>query len=274
MSNVQRLPVVKSLYTYRSNATTFRVRSIGISESVNGPGRRVVVHFQGCDLACPGCFNPHLWSTKARAGVKGYSLVELTAIILTLYDKEDCTGVTLTGGEPFQQGATLLLDLIQQLLRPTTKVLDLLPEEMKRRHFITPSITLFSGYTYAELLLHLRKEDKSVLLMEVDILISGRYEQFNPALAGDKSFASSDNQEVSRGRYSEYEKRDLERAFDLDLIVDHAGETVMMGFPQEVLVSKMAQMAGIRQRARARSGHPDEVTLANLALPNSNKRTL
>jgi len=25
---------------------------------VNGPGRRAVVWFQGCTLACPGCWNP------------------------------------------------------------------------------------------------------------------------------------------------------------------------------------------------------------------------
>ena len=26
--------------------------------TVNGPGERAVVWFQGCDLRCPGCWNP------------------------------------------------------------------------------------------------------------------------------------------------------------------------------------------------------------------------
>ena len=34
------------------------VHSMLPRSAVNGPGERVVVWFQGCDLRCPGCWNP------------------------------------------------------------------------------------------------------------------------------------------------------------------------------------------------------------------------
>ena len=34
------------------------VHSVLPRSAVNGPGERVVIWFQGCDLRCPGCWNP------------------------------------------------------------------------------------------------------------------------------------------------------------------------------------------------------------------------
>ena len=69
----------------------------------NGPGPRSVVWFQGCTLGCPGCFNP---GTHRREG--GYSVpVEELAGQLSAGEPA-ITGVTVSGGEPFQQPRALL----------------------------------------------------------------------------------------------------------------------------------------------------------------------
>jgi len=65
--------------------------------AVNGPGERFVLWVQGCSIRCPGCCNPDTWSTAPRRAV---TVRRLLREILTSPEIE---GVTLTGGEPFEQ---------------------------------------------------------------------------------------------------------------------------------------------------------------------------
>jgi len=64
---------------------------------VNGPGIRSVVWVQGCSRQCPGCFNPH---THPHKPVKLLNPAELG---YRLADIKDTIGITISGGEPFQQ---------------------------------------------------------------------------------------------------------------------------------------------------------------------------
>ena len=72
--------------------------------TVDGPGIRFVVFFQGCPLRCLYCHNPDTWelhSANKAAGTE-MSVEEL----LDMYDgvKEFCSGgITATGGEPLMQ---------------------------------------------------------------------------------------------------------------------------------------------------------------------------
>jgi anaerobic ribonucleoside-triphosphate reductase activating protein len=65
--------------------------------AAEGPGVRCAVWTQGCSVRCPGCFNPQTWSTRG-----GFSLSwqDLVARVLAVSGIE---GVTLLGGEPFDQ---------------------------------------------------------------------------------------------------------------------------------------------------------------------------
>jgi anaerobic ribonucleoside-triphosphate reductase activating protein len=65
--------------------------------SVNGPGNRIVLHFQGCDLGCVGCWNPdtHLF--------RGDKLVNMPDLEDWILDQKGITGITFSGGEPMQQ---------------------------------------------------------------------------------------------------------------------------------------------------------------------------
>ena len=66
---------------------------------VDGPGLRFTVFTQGCPHNCPGCHNP---DTHDPAGGREVSVAELAEQL----GKNTITdGLTLSGGEPFCQGA-------------------------------------------------------------------------------------------------------------------------------------------------------------------------
>lgn len=77
-----------------------RIHSLESMGTVDGPGIRLVVFFQGCPMRCAYCHNPDTW---AFAGGETKTVGD----ILTLY--EACQpfytkgGLTATGGEPMAQ---------------------------------------------------------------------------------------------------------------------------------------------------------------------------
>ena len=70
--------------------------------TVDGPGVRFVVFFQGCNLRCKCCHNPDTW---ARVGdSKEYSAEEVINKVLRYKEYfKDNGGITLSGGEPLLQ---------------------------------------------------------------------------------------------------------------------------------------------------------------------------
>ena len=69
---------------------------------VDGPGFRFVCFVQGCPHHCPGCHNP---DSHDPGGGKEMSVEEVGAELL----KNPLTdGLTLSGGEPFQQAEDCL----------------------------------------------------------------------------------------------------------------------------------------------------------------------
>ncbi|CAN5550245.1 hypothetical protein BH24ACT5_BH24ACT5_14370 [soil metagenome] len=64
--------------------------------TAEGPFRRSAVWTQGCSIRCAGCINPHLFGT---AGGETVDPVALAGEIVAA----DVEGVTLLGGEPFDQ---------------------------------------------------------------------------------------------------------------------------------------------------------------------------
>jgi len=69
-----------------------------------GPGRRLGIWFQGCSLHCPGCVSRDTWQSGSD---------HETTIIALLTQLHDLTGgrpdgVTISGGEPFEQPSALL----------------------------------------------------------------------------------------------------------------------------------------------------------------------
>lgn len=120
---------------------------------VEGPGRRSVALLSGCDIGCAGCWVPALHAAESGTWVP----VERLADVL-LDPAEPRDGVSLLGGEPFQQVEGLLA-LVRAL-----------------RTRDCPHILVYSGYTY-EVLLRRGQRQPAVrqILDAVDVLIDGPY---------------------------------------------------------------------------------------------------
>lgn len=80
---------------------TGRVHSIQSMGTLDGPGVRFVVFFQGCPLRCGCCHNPDTW---AFDGGREYAAADLAARAARYREYFGAAGgVTLSGGEPLCQ---------------------------------------------------------------------------------------------------------------------------------------------------------------------------
>ncbi len=120
-----------------------RVHAIERHSRANGPGVRYVVWVQGCTLGCPGCFNP---ATHPLGG----EAMEVETIAREVRES-GVDGVTISGGEPFEQAEGLLA--LASALAGT-------------------SIIVFSGFTRAEIE---RRPLGPDILARIDVLVDGRY---------------------------------------------------------------------------------------------------
>jgi anaerobic ribonucleoside-triphosphate reductase activating protein len=68
--------------------------------AAEGPGIRAAVWLQGCSVQCPGCFNPQLWADRGASVDETEALAHDWARQAVASGSE---GVTLLGGEPFDQ---------------------------------------------------------------------------------------------------------------------------------------------------------------------------
>ncbi|MBP7936374.1 MAG: radical SAM protein [Phycisphaerae bacterium] len=119
---------------------------------VLGPGSRAVIWFHGCDLGCPGCVAREL-NTSARYEV--CSAAELAGWVLAIPGIE---GITLTGGEPFQQSPGEL-GVFLDCVRRASEL----------------SVMCYTGYTLDALLASPEGEAHQRLLGYIDILVDGPY---------------------------------------------------------------------------------------------------
>lgn len=131
-----------------------RVAQCVESTEAEGPGRRFALWVQGCSLRCPGCCNPEMFSPKRG------SLVEVDALSAKIRSTPDIEGLSILGGEPFEQAATLVA-LITQV-----KAAGL-------------SVMIYSGYSWAELRAQ-QSPAVDALLGLTDVLVDGRYAQTQP----------------------------------------------------------------------------------------------
>lgn len=133
-----------------------------------GPGRRIGLWVQGCSRKCPGCISPELAerNEKFRCPVEG-----VAARIYSVHKGFD--GITISGGEPFDQA--------KALHRLCSMLIDRTPLD----------ILVYTGYTLEEI----RKgdPDKKGFLNCIDFLIDGPYIK---ELPNTKIWRGSDNQRI------------------------------------------------------------------------------
>lgn len=151
-----------------------RMRLSGIvSDSiVDGPGLRYVVFTQGCAHRCEGCHNP---GTHDPAGGYEISPEELVADFeRTLADDPLLDGITLSGGEPFDQARSLI---------PLADA----------AHRAGLTVWAYTGWTIDELA-ERADPDEVDLLRRTDTLVDGRFIQSLRTL--ERRFIGSSNQRI------------------------------------------------------------------------------
>ncbi len=133
-----------------------RLHAFEGASRANGPGLRAVVWFQGCSLGCPGCFNP----ATHDAGM-GYEC-DVESLVRQILTVPGIEGVSISGGEPFQQPQALA-ELIMHL---------------RRTHLST---VVFTGYPVEAA--RARPKGREILA-NVDALVAGPYLQGRHAGSG------------------------------------------------------------------------------------------
>lgn len=82
--------------------STGKIHSLESFGTVDGPGIRFVVFFQGCPLRCQYCHNPDTWEISSQPKYL-YEPEELLKEVLRYISFLRKGGVTATGGEPLLQ---------------------------------------------------------------------------------------------------------------------------------------------------------------------------
>ena len=83
------------------------IHSIESFGTVDGPGVRFVVFFQGCPMRCLYCHNPDTWNASLGQSYEAIEIISKMERNLPFYKTG---GITATGGEPLCQ-IDFLIDL-------------------------------------------------------------------------------------------------------------------------------------------------------------------
>ncbi len=114
---------------------------------VDGPGLRLTVFCQGCGHACPGCHNPATHDPAAGR------LTEVAELLAVFAKNPLLSGLTLSGGEPFDQPQACAA----------------LAEQAKA---LGKSVWVYSGYLYEALQ---TRQEAAPLLAAADVLVDGPF---------------------------------------------------------------------------------------------------
>lgn len=182
------------------------------SSEIYGPGRRFVIWTQGCSIHCPGCWNTALWDFRPRQEITPAVLVKMA-----LSEPSQPRGVTILGGEPFDQYADLL-DLAR-LLQET--------------HL---SLMLYSGYRWAQL----EAAGKTEVLNFTDIFVEGPYLHAQRDMH--LRWRGSSNQVVHflSDRYRDHLK---EEAREIELLFHPDGSITTYGYPDPEFLHSITSAA-------------------------------
>ena len=137
--------------------------------SVDGPGVRYVVFFQGCPHHCPGCQNPETWDPAGGEETAAEELAE------EMRSTRYLDGITLSGGDP--------------LLQPSAVIV-----MADAAHEKGLSVWCYTGWTFEALLKGAAGESALEALRHIDVLVDGPFVQ--DLLSKEHIFRGSSNQRL------------------------------------------------------------------------------
>ncbi len=170
-----------------------------------GPGKRLAIWVQGCHLACEGCINPELWNEN---GGKNINIETLAAGILKIENAFD--GLTITGGEPFEQYEALVAFCSYIKLKSSLNIL------------------VFTGFRMDELI---GKFPDMLFSHALDYLVDGRFVR---SLAESDNIKGSSNQNFytfENGKYAVGNHLTFSGKWSLN--VSKSNEVFMAGIPKK-----------------------------------------
>jgi anaerobic ribonucleoside-triphosphate reductase activating protein len=189
-----------------------RISRLHYPVTVLGPGRRVGIWVQGCSIGCPGCLSQDTWDPDRVTPAPVSQIIEACRHL----SSDELDGVTISGGEPFDQpeGLRALLYGLHEWRTECRAPFDVL---------------CYSGRP----LRYLRRHFADILAL-LDALVP---EPFVRSLPQQQPWRGSSNQpllllsELGRSRYASEEACDAALAPRVQLAVEH-GRLWMIGLPR------------------------------------------
>lgn len=180
---------------------SIRIHRILAQTRVAGPGLRFCIWVQGCSRHCDGCMVPETWPFEN--GI----LMELQEVIDQIANKHNIEGITILGGEPFEQ----------------VEAVSKLASKVKQMGL---SVVTFTGYMHEELQSD-TKEYTKMLLENTDLLIAGPYRKEKFDLS--RPWVGSSNQQYHflTGRYSPQDLVDVKNQMEVRVSKD--GQALING---------------------------------------------
>jgi anaerobic ribonucleoside-triphosphate reductase activating protein len=132
-----------------------------------GPGIRIGIWFQGCSIRCKGCISKHTWGFDKKYQKTIAQVIDQINYYSEIYNTKS---ITISGGEPFDQSASLYIFL----------------KKLKKLKF--NDILLYSGYKFNYL-----QKNHGDILKYIDVLIDG---PFIESKKTNKIYKGSNNQRM------------------------------------------------------------------------------
>lgn len=184
---------------------------------VLGPGDRIGIWLYGCNRRCKGCATPELQVFNSKKDISVEYLCEMVNAVLK---KHTVDGITISGGEPFEQ-AEELGDFLEKI---SPKVKDIL---------------LYTGYTI-EQIKSIKPVATEKILKNISVLIDGEYreeENHGHALKGSENQRIHYGSSEIRQRYEQYITAWSKRKGIQNFVVSDGIFTV--GIPERGFVRKL-----------------------------------
>jgi anaerobic ribonucleoside-triphosphate reductase activating protein len=171
-----------------------------------GPGTRVGIWFQGCSIRCRGCISSDTWAFSRGATTVHTVMARINEWL------ERADGVTVSGGEPFDQRHAL-----RELL-------------MNIRRLNRGDILVYSGYSFESLAQWLAEFDGLI-----DALITDPFDLKAPQtlpLRGSENQRLFQLTPLGKARFCHFDRAVTPSERQLDVMFDdHTGEIWFAGIP-------------------------------------------
>jgi anaerobic ribonucleoside-triphosphate reductase activating protein len=177
-----------------------KLHSVIPSSGINGPGKRLVVFFQGCNRGCDGCFNPATHSHEHGVNSTAKDIINDNI-------SSSIEGITVSGGEPFlqPQGLKELLTIARQYRLSTI---------------------VYTGFKIEDIK---NKKELNEVLPYIDVLIDG---PFVKELKERTLLARGSTNQRLHLLTDTYKTEDFIMRGSVEIIISNNGEVIRSGFSE------------------------------------------